>query len=222
MRDCINREDTAINCTETTEVPNRPSQNIPADRTGGTSPPVDSGESRRAGDNGEAEAPALPHPVDGLRKDSSTLNAQPSTLNDPPLNAPPWYADGLQFECTQCGDCCTGAPGAVWVTEEELTAIAAELGKPLGEVRLLHTKLMGGRWSLRDYPNGDCVFLDPQTRRCGVYAARPMQCRTWPFWPSNIETKDSWDRTCDRCPGSGTGTLHSLEIIQVQAAACEI
>ena len=49
----------------------------------------------------------------------------------------------------------------MWVTDEELTAIAADLGKPLGEVRLLHTKLMGGRWSLRDYPNGDCVFLAP-------------------------------------------------------------
>ncbi len=134
----------------------------------------------------------------------------------------PWYESGLAFECTQCGDCCTGAPGAVWVNDEELTAIAAELGKPLGEVRLLHTKLMGGRWSLRDYPNGDCVFLDPQTRRCQVYSARPMQCRTWPFWPSNIETKDSWKMTCDRCPGSGVGALHTLEVIQSQANACDI
>ena len=120
----------------------------------------------------------------------------------------------------------------MWVSDEELTAIAAELGQPLGEVRLLHTKLMAtkrmatkrmaGRWSLRDYPNGDCVFLDPQTRRCQVYAARPMQCRTWPFWPSNIETKDTWKRTCDRCPGSGTGALHTLGVIQVQAGACDI
>ena len=108
------------------------------------------------------------------------------------------------------------------MNDDELAAIAAELGKPVGEVRLLHTKLMGGRWSLRDYPNGDCVFLDPQTRRCQVYAARPMQCRTWPFWPSNIETKDSWERTCDRCPGSGVGDLYTLEVIQTQANACQV
>lgn len=193
MRDCINLEDTAINCTETTEVPNRPAQNSHEDPTGTASHPVNSGEAQRAEDSGGNTG-----------------------------TAPPWYADGLRFECSQCGDCCTGAPGAVWVSDEELTAIAAELGKPVGEVRLLHTKLMGGRWSLRDYPNGDCVFLDPQSRRCGVYAARPMQCRTWPFWPSNLESNDSWKRTCDRCPGSGVGTLHSLEVIQQQADACDI
>ena len=193
MRDCIIREDTAINCTETTVVPNRPTQNSHDDPTGAASHPAHSGEAQRVEDSGS-----------------------------PPDTTPPWYAEGLRFECSQCGDCCTGAPGAVWVSEEELAAIADELGKPVGEVRLLHTKLRGGRWSLRDYPNGDCVFLDPKSRRCGVYAARPMQCRTWPFWPSNLETRDSWDRTCDHCPGSGVGTLHSLEVIQRKADACDI
>ncbi len=210
MRDCINPEDTAINCTETTEVPNMPGQNSHDDRTGDAGFPGDSREARHDGDAEVAGSPPLTGPAIPHSRDASALKASP------------WYEDGLQFECTQCGDCCTGAPGAVWVTDQELTAIAAELGKPLGEVRLLHTKTMGGRWSLRDYPNGDCVFLDPQSRRCRVYAARPMQCRTWPFWPSNIETKDSWKRTCDRCPGSGTGDLHSLEVIQLQADACDI
>ena len=217
MRDCINCEDTAINCTETTTVTNTPGQNRNEDRTGSASPSEDSRETQYAGDAGDAGGQALSRQTEDAPRDSLPLNAQRSTLNDAP-----WYAEGLRFECTQCGDCCTGAPGAVWVTDEELTAIAAELGKPLGEVRLLYTKLMGGRWSLRDYPNGDCVFLDPQTRRCRVYAARPMQCRTWPFWPSNIETTDSWKRTCDRCPGAGTGALHSLEVIQLQADACNI
>lgn len=142
--------------------------------------------------------------------------------NDSDAAPSPWYSEGLKFTCSQCGDCCTGAPGAVWVTDEELAAIAAELGKPVGEVRLLHTKLLGGRWSLRDYPNGDCVFLDPRTRRCQVYHSRPMQCRTWPFWPSNIATPEAWKRTCEICPGSGTGQLHSLSTIQSQAGACDI
>ena len=30
-----------------------------------------------------------------------------------------WYAEeGLAFECTGCGDCCTGAPGYVWVIRD--------------------------------------------------------------------------------------------------------
>ncbi len=41
----------------------------------------------------------------------------------------PWYKDGLRFKCTQCGDCCTGAPGYVWVNQAEIEGIAAELGE---------------------------------------------------------------------------------------------
>ena len=41
----------------------------------------------------------------------------------------PWYKDGLQFECSQCGDCCTGAPGYVWVNKQEIAALAADIGE---------------------------------------------------------------------------------------------
>lgn len=158
------------------------------------------------------------------RSQAASLNARDERSGDTGEAdaGEPWYAAGLPFTCSQCGDCCTGTPGAVWVSDEELAAIAAELGKPVGEIRLLHTKLIAGRWSLRDDPNGDCVFLDPQTRRCQVYAARPMQCRAWPFWPSNIATKESWNRTCEVCPGSGRGMLHTLEVIQKQATVGDI
>ena len=44
----------------------------------------------------------------------------------------PWYRYGLSFECTQCGNCCTGGPGFVWVEEEEIRAIADFLDKPIG------------------------------------------------------------------------------------------
>lgn len=124
----------------------------------------------------------------------------------------PWYADGLAFECTQCGDCCTGAPGFVWVTDEELEAIAAFLKRPVDEVRELHTRKARGRRTIRERANGDCVFLDPK-RGCTVYPVRPAQCRTWPFWGSNVETPDDWKRTCDVCPGSGTGEVIPAEEI---------
>ena len=35
-----------------------------------------------------------------------------------------WYADGLHFTCQQCGRCCTGEPGYVWVSRAELRLIA--------------------------------------------------------------------------------------------------
>ena len=39
-----------------------------------------------------------------------------------------WYRDGLRFECSRCGNCCTGPPGAVWFTRDEGKAMAAAIG----------------------------------------------------------------------------------------------
>ena len=117
----------------------------------------------------------------------------------------PWYKDGLRFQCTGCGDCCTGAPGYVWVNKEEIAALAAEVRHRRRRVRSAIRPRVGVRKSLNEYDNGDCVFFDGKTRKCRVYAARPRQCRTWPFWDSNIRTPEAWADTCEVCPGSGTG-----------------
>ncbi len=134
----------------------------------------------------------------------------------------PWYRDGLQFTCSQCGDCCTGAPGHVWVTNEEIAALAAAVGEELGAFEDKYVRRVGARKSLKEFPNGDCVFFDGQTRRCTVYEARPRQCRTWPFWDSNLTTPEDWKHTCRVCPGSGQGQLHSLGEIEAQRKVMKV
>lgn len=134
----------------------------------------------------------------------------------------PWYKNGLRFQCTQCGNCCTGTPGFVWVTDEELQAISEFLDKPIGELRLLYTRPARGKVSLTEYANGDCVFLDPHTRRCRVYPVRPAQCRTWPFWKSNVATPEAWERTQQACPGAGKGEFVSLDEIELRTAQTEL
>ena len=134
----------------------------------------------------------------------------------------PWYEDGLRFQCTGCGDCCTGAPGYVWVVNEEVRAIADYLGVPEEDFLRRYVRKVGIRKSLVEFPNGDCVFLDAQTRKCTVYPVRPRQCRTWPFWQSNIKSPEAWQETCRVCPGSGRGKLHSLEDIEAQAAVVKL
>jgi Fe-S-cluster containining protein len=134
----------------------------------------------------------------------------------------PWYADGLRFQCTGCGDCCTGSPGFVWVNKGEIAALAAETGLEVAEFEARYVRQIGIRKSLREEANGDCVFFDNTTRKCRVYAARPRQCRSWPFWDSNIGTPEAWEDTCRVCPGSGTGRLYQLEEIQEQAAIIRI
>jgi Fe-S-cluster containining protein len=134
----------------------------------------------------------------------------------------PWYADGLKFKCTQCGDCCTGAPGYVWVNADEIAALAAETGDDVERFENLYVRKVGARKSLKEFPNGDCVFFDTQSRRCTVYNGRPLQCRTWPFWDSNLKTPEDWQQTCEVCPGSGKGKLYQLEQIEEQRKVVKV
>jgi hypothetical protein len=133
----------------------------------------------------------------------------------------PWYHDGLRFTCTGCGDCCTGAPGYVWVINEEVQALAAYLGMAEEDFLRQYVRKVGVRKSLVEFPNGDCVFLD-ESRKCTVYPVRPRQCRTWPFWQSNLRSPEAWQDTCRVCPGSGRGKLYTLEEIEAQAATVKL
>ena len=136
----------------------------------------------------------------------------------------PWYRDGLRFTCTGCGDCCTGFPGHVYVTQPEIDAIAARIGMTPDEVERKFTIAVGERRSLRDLPQADydCVFFDGETRRCRVYEARPIQCRTFPFWDSNLVDRRAWEKTCRGCPGSGVGELYTVEQIDARRAEVDV
>ncbi|MFO0921466.1 MAG: YkgJ family cysteine cluster protein [Pirellulales bacterium] len=132
----------------------------------------------------------------------------------------PWYHEGLAFECTQCGGCCSGAPGFVWVEDWEIEAIAKAMNyDDLDAFESKFVRQVGDRKSLVEYPDGDCIFLDPQSRGCLVYHQRPVQCRTWPFWDSNLESPRTWARAAKGCPGCNQGKVYSLDHIESQRLA---
>jgi hypothetical protein len=138
------------------------------------------------------------------------------------MDEKPWFHKGLRFECSQCGDCCTGAPGFVWVNREEIEALAKHLDMALVDFERAYVRQVGIRKSLIEYANGDCVFFDPNARKCTVYDARPRQCRTWPFWESNVKTPETWKETCQVCPGSGKGKLHPIEHVVHQISVVKL
>jgi Fe-S-cluster containining protein len=102
----------------------------------------------------------------------------------------------------------------VWVNRQEIASLAKLVGVTVEEFERLYVRQVGLRQSLVEFPNGDCVFFDGKKRVCTVYDARPRQCRTWPFWKSNVKSPESWKATCEQCPGSGKGKLYSLDQIQ--------
>lgn len=113
----------------------------------------------------------------------------------------PWYRDGLHFECTGCGGCCTGADGYVWLTEREIVAIADYLRLDLDTFGKQFLRRVGrSRFSLlEDRRSGDCIFLEE--KRCSIYSVRPKQCRTFPFWHDNLASTGNWRSTARGCEG---------------------
>jgi Fe-S-cluster containining protein len=129
-----------------------------------------------------------------------------------PESSSPWYRDGLAFSCTRCGACCTGAPGYVWVSDEEIERLAEFRGETPEQFAAKFVRRVEDRHSLIEKPGGDCIFWD-KSAGCTVYNARPIQCRTWPFWPENVETPADWTHVRKICPGSGRGRLYSVDEI---------
>jgi Fe-S-cluster containining protein len=139
--------------------------------------------------------------------------------------AEPWFADGLRFTCSQCGNCCSGPPGFVWISREEIARVAKHLGMSGPDVAEKYCRKVGGRFCLkerRDPRHGgyDCIFIKElpaeqaksgkvahARRICSIYPVRPLQCRTWPFWTGNLASRAAWESASKRCPGMNQGEL---------------
>ena len=128
-----------------------------------------------------------------------------------------WYNDGLRFTCTACGNCCTGAPGYVWTSREEVRRIARFLGRDDEWLPKDQLRRVGFKYSLTERPNGDCVFLQSAgngRRICSIYPVRPLQCRTWPFWTMNLKSPAAWAEAGETCPGMNNGQAYDVEEIE--------
>jgi Fe-S-cluster containining protein len=124
----------------------------------------------------------------------------------------PWYAEGLRFACRQCGTCCRGPePGYVWVSEAEIERLARRLAMSVDSFGRLYLRRIGGRYSLVERANHDCIFWD-DGKGCTVYEDRPEQCRTFPFWPEFIESREAWQKI-GWCRGKDSGRLYAKDEI---------
>lgn len=142
--------------------------------------------------------------------------------NPPPPGSNQWFKDGLSFGCTGCGKCCQ-MDGDVWLSPEEQPLIASALGETVDTFRAKYTRQILKEWVCLSYykspppplplsleaettttPDttatvtasasaaGGCIFLSTDGK-CGIYETRPVQCRTYPFWPSLLSSPDDWE-----------------------------
>ena len=135
-----------------------------------------------------------------------------------PEKKAPWYIGGLHFECQQCGNCCAGPDeGFIWITKPEIEFLTEHLGLSVEELREKYLIRVMNRTSIIEDPaSRDCIFLSniDGIRGCAAYSVRPNQCRTWPFWSSNLTSLSAWNSAALKCPGINHRNLCTFEQIE--------
>ena len=112
----------------------------------------------------------------------------------------PWFDDGLRFKCTGCGKCCTGYPGYVYLSSADLDRLSEYFNLSREEFARKYTRLVEDQYALLDRPKTyDCIFL--KDNQCSVYDARPIQCKTFPWWIQHLREPEDWEEAAKRCEG---------------------
>jgi Fe-S-cluster containining protein len=124
-----------------------------------------------------------------------------------------FYKEGIRFECRGEGNCCVsrGRYGHVYLSFNDRRRLAGHFNMSLAEFTARYVKKTDGLYELR-YADKDCPFLE--NNRCAAYEARPWQCRTWPFWPENMDQAVWEQEVAPWCPGVGKGRLYPAEEIE--------
>ena len=127
-----------------------------------------------------------------------------------------FYTSGLRFSCKRCSSCCRHESGYVFLSEKDLKKLILELNTDKNSFIKSYCRWVVNRQgseslSLKEKSNNDCILWDSG---CTVYQARPLQCRTFPFWKSVLSSSGVWEATAGACPGMNTGRLYSIDEIE--------
>lgn len=121
----------------------------------------------------------------------------------------------LRFQCQSgCTKCCE-QQGFVYLTEADHLRIATHLNltpEAFEKKYLYRTKNLR---RLRVPRQAQCEFLE--AGGCRIHTVKPLQCRTFPFWPELFDNRREWGQTGKWCPGIGQGDLVNIQAATVQS-----
>ncbi len=114
--------------------------------------------------------------------------------------------DGFDFAfnpkgCDSCeGNCCIGESGNIWISRQEIEYLKNHLNISIEKLASKYIEKRGYRYSIKERKlaenNYACIFFDLEKKQCGIYEARPTQCRTFPFWEYFKTNKEEVIKEC--------------------------
>ena len=127
-------------------------------------------------------------------------NSLSVTTSDAIVSSDVWWKEGLKFGCTACGRCCQNE-GEVWLDADEFADLSNNLKEnPKAVLEKYSERTMSGWVKLKNQISDDpkindrCIFLGEDGKQCSIYESRPIQCRTYPFWPRLLSNSEEWDK----------------------------
>ncbi len=118
-------------------------------------------------------------------------------------------AEQIRFTCVAgCTNCCR-QQGFVYLTEDDLRRAAAFLGLSPRAFEAQYVYRTRHLLRLRKPGHSQCPFL--RESGCSIHAAKPTQCRLYPFWPELVGDPNAWRDTAAVCPGIGQGPLVRID-----------
>ena len=93
-------------------------------------------------------------------------------------------AERSYYDCTKCPAYCCSIYERVQVTKRDIQRLAKHFGVDVATAQKRFTTTWQGEQILRRKADPifgkACKFLDPATRQCTIYDARPLVCRNFP------------------------------------------
>jgi len=124
----------------------------------------------------------------------------------------------LRFHCTGCGKCCSGGSDHyVAMSKNEAERIRRHLGITDSWFRRRYVEHLTRNTFTARMPEGRCTFLDKKGQ-CKIYHLRPVQCRTYPYWPEILQNKQTWNNEAKHCEGINAGAIVPIKNIKQKLA----
>jgi Fe-S-cluster containining protein len=98
-----------------------------------------------------------------------------------------------------CGDCCYGE-GGIFLAEKEQEKIARFLGVSREGFLSRFCEQKHGRIYIKTGENNFCIFYE-KGKGCAIHPVKPARCSLWPYYPANINDKDTWGMAKWACRG---------------------
>ena len=105
--------------------------------------------------------------------------------------------------------------GDVYLTEDDADRIAAHLELTPAEFRERHCVHEDEELLLVGRSKDPCRFVT--ATGCSIHEVKPVQCRTFPYWPEYVVNKRSWKNLSRFCPGIGVGAIIPVEQVRTDA-----